>query len=248
MTSIWDYFKPSCSNTTLPDPDGPLKEEIRPSTICDVNKIVSPLIGSAAVQTSSNASPSDPKRRPSTRESYIKLTPEQKAIIGRRAAGHGVTAAIRYFSKRYDDLPLKEPTVRRLKNTYLSELKRQRTEPEDITELPPKKRGRPLLLGKGLDKMVKAYITSLRTSGSVVNTAITLACAEGIVRSEDPCSLQVNGGHISLTKHWAKNFLRRIGYVKRKGTTKAKVSVENFTALKDQFLLDVKSIACIHHL
>ena len=53
MTSIRDYFKPSCSTTTLPDPDGPLKEEIRPSTIRDVNKIVSPLIGSAAVQTSS---------------------------------------------------------------------------------------------------------------------------------------------------------------------------------------------------
>ena len=67
MTSIRDYFKPSCSTTTLPDPDGPLKEEIRPSMICDVNKIVSPLIGSAVVQTSSNASPLDQKRRPSTR-------------------------------------------------------------------------------------------------------------------------------------------------------------------------------------
>ena len=52
MTSIRDYFKPSCSTTTtttLPDPDGQLKEEIRPSVIRDVNKIVSPLIGTAAV-------------------------------------------------------------------------------------------------------------------------------------------------------------------------------------------------------
>ena len=83
---------------------------------------------------------------------------------------------------------------------------------------------------------------SLRSCGAVVNTAITLACAQGIVVNEDANLLDCNGGHISLTMHWAKNFLHRIGFVKRKVTTKAKLTVENFKALKEQFLLDIKCI------
>ena len=127
-----------------------------------------------------------------------------------------------------------------MKNSYKSELKRKRAEPSKITELPPKKRGRPLLLGEELDKQVKAYLLSLRSCGAVVNTAITLTCAHGIVVNEDANLLDCNGSHISLTKHWTENSLHRIGFVKRKATTKAKLTVENFKALKQQFLLDIK--------
>ena len=35
-----------------------------------------------------------------------------------------------------------------------------------------------------------------------------------------------------LTKHWAKYLLQRMGMVKRRGNTKAKVTVENFEELK----------------
>ncbi len=171
--SILAYFKPT---VIMPNPDGPLKYEIRPSTIREVNKKVSSII----VQSSSTAAGGTRPREP-----YIKLTPVQKAMIGRRAAEHGVTATIRYISKQYEDIDLKETTVQRLKNNYLSELKRKRVEPCEITELPSKKRGRPLLLGDELDKKVKAYLVSLRSCGAVVNTAITLASAQGIVINED---------------------------------------------------------------
>ena len=232
--SIRDYFKPAID---LPNPEGPLKEEIRPSTIRDVNKKLSPVIQRELQPTGGRS-----------REPYVKLTPEQKALIGRRAAEHGVTATIRYYSKRCEDTKLKEATVRRLKNNYLGKLKRKRVAPHEITELPSKKRGHPLLLGEELDRKVKDYLLSLRSCGAVVNTAITLACAKGIVMNEDASLLDVNGGHISLTKHWAKNFLRRIGFVKRKGTTKAKVSIENFEVLKEQFLFDIKCIVDIHEI
>ncbi len=106
-------------------------------------------------------------------------------MIGRRAAEHGVTATIRYISKQYEDIDPKETTVRRLKDNYLCELKHKRVEPCKITELPSKKRGRPLLLGDELDKKVKAYLVSLHSCGAVVNTAITLASAQGIVINED---------------------------------------------------------------
>ena len=38
-----------------------------------------------------------------------------------------------------------------------------------------------------------------------MNTAITMACAEGILRNADSNMLAVNGGHILITKDWAKN-------------------------------------------
>lgn len=97
-----------------------------------------------------------------------------------------------------------------------------------------------MLLGKELDKQVQAYLAAFRERGAVVNTAIAIACAEGIVKNTDRNLLRCNGGHIDLTKHWAVYLLRRMGLVKHKVTTKAKVSVENFEELRAQFLLDVK--------
>ena len=44
-----------------------------------------------------------------------------------------------------------------------------------------------------------------------------------------------------LTKNWAKSILHRMGFVKRRGNTKAKVAVEHFEALKSQFLFDIKA-------
>ena len=122
----------------------------------------------------------------------------------------------------------------------------QRTEEEEIrkslnvTELPEQKRGRPLLLGAELDRQVQAYVTTLRKNGAVVNTAIIMACAEGIVRSKDSNLLCSNGGYISLTKDWGKSLMRRMGLVKRRASTKSKVSIENFEELKEQYLLDIK--------
>ena len=70
-----------------------------------------------------------------------------------------------------------------------------------VTSLPEKRRGRPLL---ELDKQVRAYVTNLRDNGAVVNTAIAVSCAEGIVKYKDSNLLQANGGHIALT---GKNLL-----------------------------------------
>ena len=65
------------------------------------------------------------------------------------------------------------------------------------TILPKKKRGRPLLLGVKLDCRVQVYIRALRDNGAVVNTAITTACAGGVVKSFDCNLLETNGGHIA---------------------------------------------------
>lgn len=46
--------------------------------------------------------------------------------------------------------------------------------------------------------------------GSVVNTVITIATAEEVVRSADANLLACNGGEINLTKAWARSLLERM--------------------------------------
>ena len=48
-----------------------------------------------------------------------------------------------------------------------------------------------------------------------------------------------NGGPIVLTKSWGKSLLQRMGFVKCRASTSAKVSLPHFESLKTQFLLDV---------
>jgi len=52
-------------------------------------------------------------------------------------------------------------------------------------------------------------------------------------------------GGINFTKDWANWLLARMGYVKRKATTKAKVSPELFDNVKTQFLSDIWTIVAM---
>ena len=111
-----------------------------------------------------------------------------------------------------------------------------------IEKLETKKRGHPYLLGEEMDRQLQEYIKSLREAKAVINSAIVISAAEGIVKSHDSNLLESNGGHIKCTKHWAKHFLSRLGYVKQKATIKASISSIDFTAQKEQFLFDIQTI------
>ena len=109
----------------------------------------------------------EPKLKGVRKTPYLVLTPAQRFAVGKRAAEHGVTATIRYYAKRFPDLALKETTVRRIKNVYLSELKKgsfeashsgESGDSEIVQQLPPKKKGCPLLIGEELDKQVRDYL------------------------------------------------------------------------------------------
>ena len=215
--------------------DGPLSLQVPTSGIAAANKAVKAIL--PATEATSETGRQE-------RGAYDHFTAEEKAQIGMRASEHGVSATVRYFSKVFRACSLKESSVRTWKKKYLQELEKKRREGKEMTvnELVNKKRGRPLLLGDELDKQVQAYITSLREHGAVINTAIAIACAEGIVKSHDSNLLECNGGHIALTKHWAKYLLQRMGFVKRRSSTKAKVSVSDFEKLKAQFAFDVEAV------
>ncbi len=89
---------------------------------------------------------------------------------------------------------------------------------------------------------LKAYIHALRDAGGVINSAIVIAAGTGIVQKKEPGSLECNGGSIVLKKSWAKYFLSKLNFVKRKATTKAKLTVENFEERKQQYLIDIKAV------
>ena len=107
-------------------------------------------------------------------------------------------------------------------------------------ELPYKKIGRPLNIGEKIDSQVQAYIKHLRENGAVVNTAIVIAVAKGILMEDTsmPCADAMS----YLTKDWAKYLMQRMGLVKRRASTKAKVDVKNFDELKGNFLGDMKNV------
>ena len=58
---------------------------------------------------------------PAKRHPYLKISPEQKAIIARYAVNHGIVNAVRQFSKDFLENSLKESTIRGWKKTYLKE-------------------------------------------------------------------------------------------------------------------------------
>ena len=130
---------------------------------------------------------------------------------------------MQYYFRRSSELPLKETSVRRLKGEYRANSKKpggnssQDTSGLEVQELPCKKAGKPLLLGEELDKQVREYVKYLRDleCGAVVNSAIVIAAAEGIVMNKDSNLLACNGGGINLTKYWGKSLLRRMGIVKK---------------------------------
>ena len=89
----------------LPDHSGSLNLHLSSSAIEEANKEVTAVLGNPA------------KRHP-----YLKISPEQKAMIARYAIYHGIVNTVRQFSKDFPENSLKESTIRGWKKTYLKEL------------------------------------------------------------------------------------------------------------------------------
>ena len=145
------------------------------------------------------------------------------ANIDKYTAEHGPARASHYFMNVLGK-HVAESTVRRLKKEYLQKLKFTYNEDPQVVTLPKHSRGRPLLLGREHEKSVQIFIDSLRQTGGVLNSAIVVGAAHGIVSDHSPNLLHEHGGH-----------------VKRKGSNAGKVTVSQFEELKEEFLADVKA-------
>ena len=108
-----------------------------------------------------------------------------------------------------------------------------------VEELPLKKRGRPLLLGKKLDEAVQQYIIKLREHGCLINTVIVLAIARGIVKSMERTQLAEYGGPTTLNTPWAKSLLKRMNFTKRRVSTKSTHPTDDLEEVKKTFLTEI---------
>ena len=216
----------------LPDASGPLAIAMPSDSITAANSSVEKVFK----QTEA--------KKP--RGEYQVYTAKERAEIGKRAVVYGITSTIRYYRKNSPQrLPLPSSSVFDMKVKYQEELSKRKRKQEkdlDIAELPSKKKDHSLLLGELLDGRVQSYIKELHAKGAVVNTAIVMACAEGVVMHHDSNLLDINGEHITITncKDWAKSLLFRMGFVKRRVSTSAKLLPEDFDEWKEQFLYDAK--------
>ena len=177
------------------------------------------------------------------RESYSKISQKDKAVVGKYASENGVTKTLQYFKGK----DLKVSTVRDWKRAYEVTLleKRKSTEPGKavtVNSLDGKKRGRPPLLGTKLDLLLQERIKAMRERGTSIGSGTVIGIGRGILLKHEKSSLHEFGGPITLSKDWAVGVLRRMQFTKRRANSKSKVLPSNFDDIKEQFLLDIRSV------
>ena len=234
--SILSYLKPV---QRLPTPS---EAGLPDSVTADVNQIVEKVLSDGEKGTEARRKP---KRKYTT-----SFSPKDRAVIGKYAAENGNAAAVKKFKTTHD---VGESTVRLFKKKYCEEVQRHRipgTEFKELTSLPERKRGRKVMLGEQLDGKVQAYIKALRGAGTPIGSNIVMAAAEGIVRAYDRTLLVDHGGTIAMTKTWALSLLGRMGYVKRKSTTKATLGMSDaqFEGVKARYLKQISKMVVLREI
>lgn len=103
-----------------------------------------------------------------------------------------------------------------------------------------------MTLGDDMEASLTDYLKSLRVAGGIVNSGIVVAAATGIVEVKSPEILEKNGGSVKLTQDWAKKFLARLGWSKRKGTTSKGQTPADFPELKERMLSQLEKAVTDH--
>ena len=111
------YFKIEKRGLPVPNPSGSLNQQLSSTAIEQANKEATAVLCA------------DPAKH----QPYLKISPDQKAIIARYAANHKIVNAIRQFSKDFPENSLKESTIRGWKKAYLKELSSRKRAGKDMT-------------------------------------------------------------------------------------------------------------------
>ena len=152
--SIFNYFKPK---QIVPSKNSEIAELLGPSVLNEANESVLKIIESPTKVQNSPKTPASV-----TRGKYITYSSRDRADIGKYCSQHGPASTVRNYKEMFPNL--NESTVCGMKKKYESlNLKKRKLDFEgDITELHPKKCGRPLLVGAELDTKVQKYVTVFR--------------------------------------------------------------------------------------
>ena len=145
------------------------------------------------------------------RGQYTQYTEKNCAEIVAFASSHTTAAAVKRYKTQFPRL--NESTIRSFKQAAKN---------------PAQPNTRPLKLGAGIDGMVQKELEKLRDAGAQIGTVIALSVANAVVKSHNKFLLKENGGHIELTKGWAKSIFKRMDWCKRRATTGKLTVPESF--------------------
>ena len=101
----------------------------------------------------------------------------------------------------------------------------QLTDGNELEAVPRKRRGGYKLLPQEIDEKVINLVKEMQSSGAAMSYNILIGIAKGVVCANDRILLKENGGKIEFSMTWAQSIFKRIGFVKRKATTAAKVPI-----------------------
>ncbi len=208
-----------------------------------------PTEGAAAATEAANRAIQEEVLEPAAKRqkrAYSTHPPEFRAKVAKYALQHNNSRAAKHFSTT--EKKVGESTV----CNWVKELKKQmaadNVDYNDVKALKAGDKGRPTLLPKFIDTMVQQHIKKLRLAGGIVNRKIAIATARGLVTHHDRTLLQENGGYILLGRSWSESLFQRMGYVQRKGTKAGRKLPNDFSAIKEKYLLDIKAIVKEHNI
>ena len=171
------------------------------------------------------------KRGTGTNGNY---NPKLRLDIGRHAAICGTGSTVHTFSEQLGH-KIPESTLRYMKITYETKIKNTKA---DLSCMLHASRGRPTKLGE-IDLEVQVYLRKLREAGGIVNRNIAIASAIVIVKAKNPSLLYENGGNIKLETTWAESLLKRMNFVRCKGTKQARNLPDNIEKEREKFAEEV---------
>ena len=61
------------------------------------------------------------------------------------------------------------------------------------------------MLGEQLDSKVQNHVQALRNAGMPTGSSVVMAAGEGMIMAHDRTLLVQHGGHIEITKSWARS-------------------------------------------
>jgi len=137
-----------------------------------------------------------------------------------------------------------ESNCRKFHDAYNKEVQKQAKElgpceAIEVTELAKKPLGRPPMLSD-IDQDVQKYMKQMRLCGGVINTAVITAAATGFMLEKNKTAFSEYVGCIKITTSYTKSLLSRMNFVKRKGSSTAKITPVEFDVVKKTFLYEAK--------
>ena len=187
----------------------------------------------ASIEKSTQCTPAKRKRG-----DYHDYDGDDRLKVARYANSHGCSAAAKKFSTPAKKI--NESTIRGWVKKFRKQLNTT-TDPSDVTakDMSPQPRGRPVKLGEILDSQVQEHIKGIRSAGGVVNRTIVKATGHGIVSNHNRSMLKEFGGTIDLDRAWAASIMRRMNFVRRKGTKAARTLPDDYTQQRERFLSNI---------